>query len=122
MKKPLIAVFSRDTRMICDLPARGKSWFRFAVCEAIDEVEEFFSLNRAAALVADFRAEACCEGPEASWLNSIRQRFEELRIVVVASTDVLQAVDRADNVALLCCNDGRNPTAELLSRLNETAI
>ena len=122
MRKPLIALFSHDTQFICDLPARGKDWFRFAVCEAIDEVEEFFSLNRAAALVADFRRVTVGQRAETSWFRGIRRRFSDMQVVVVASRQSVPLLaDRLDDIALLCCDEGRDPTTELLKRLTDRA-
>lgn len=83
MSKPLIALLSRDTRLICELPARGKGRFRFAVCEAIEEAEEFFARNRAAAFVADFRETFTAEAAESRWLEGLRRRFADMAIVLL---------------------------------------
>jgi hypothetical protein len=108
--------------MICQLPAAGKGRFRFAICEAIDEVEEFFACNRAAAFIADFRNAAFGQGPEAIWFSNVNRQFSEMDIVVVTAADMPSPVTQRDNIAQVYCNDDRIPTTELLARLIATAI
>jgi hypothetical protein len=122
MRKPLVALFSRDTRMICELPAEGKGRFRFAVCEAINEVEEFFASNRAAAFIADFRKAAFVQREETFWLGSMSRRFDDMKIVVVTSGEIPASLQRRHNIAQVRCRDDRTPTSELLARLIATAI
>ncbi|MBT4863588.1 MAG: hypothetical protein HON53_00520 [Planctomycetaceae bacterium] len=122
MRKPLVALFSCDTRMICELPAEGKGSFRFAVCEGIDEVEEFFDFNRAAAFIADFREAAFGQHEEAFWLGSMSRRFDDMKIVVVTSAEMPASLRRRENIAQIRCDDDRTPTTELLARLIATAI
>ena len=108
--------------MICELPAEGKGSFRFAICEAIDEVEEFFDGNRAAAFIADFRDAAFGQREEAFWLGSMSRRFDDMKIVVVTSGEMPPSLRRRDNIAQIRCDDNRLPTSELLARLIATAI
>jgi hypothetical protein len=122
MRKPLVALFSCDTRIICELPAEGKGSFRFAVCEAIDEVEEFFDGNRAAAFVVDFREAAFVQREDAFWLGSMSRRFDDMEIVIVTSDEIPASLQLRDNITQIRCRDDRTPTSELLARLIATAI
>jgi hypothetical protein len=108
--------------MICELPAEGKGSFRFAVCEAIDEVEEFFDCNRAAAFIADFREAAFGQREEAFRLGNMSRRFNDMKIVVVTSGDMPASLHRRENITQVRCADDRTPTRELLARLIATAI
>ena len=83
MSKPLIVLLSEDSLLICELPARLKCRFTFAVCESSEEVGEFFTDNSAAAFVADFCTISNGGHSQDRLLGDLQCRFPEMPLLML---------------------------------------
>jgi DNA-binding NtrC family response regulator len=94
MTKPLIAILSQSPRFTSELHAMLEDSFRFAVCESIGEVRDFFQSNQPWGFVADFEQGFGSGSPDVQLIDDLLQLRSELRIVAVMSADCPEPLAR----------------------------
>lgn len=85
MPKPLIAIFSRNPRVMGEIHFRLKSRFRTAVCESVEELTELIQSDRPVGIAADFTTMSSGGHAEDRLLDEVRQRVPQTTIVMITA-------------------------------------
>ena len=94
MSKPLIAVLSRNERLITDLPVLRGHRFRFCECDSLAETRDFVARNTVAALIADLNPMLEGGHAEDRLLGELCDRSPHLRVILITAENCPEPIER----------------------------
>lgn len=94
MSKPLIAVLSRNERLVTDLPLLRGHRFRFCECDTLAETRDFILRNTVAALVADLNPMHEGGHAEDRMLGELSDRNPQMRVVLITAEQCPEPIER----------------------------